>query len=664
MNHIVIVFLLISSVLNAQHLLPQPKEVNLHKGQFKIAKNIKVRVTKPSLDLNRYTQRFIHRLEYSSGVYFQHHKLQDTISSYEIVIKTNSTTENIHIETNESYSISIANNKVIIDAENNIGAYRALETLLQLIKTSKDGPFFNNCRIVDEPRFKWRGLLIDVCRHWIPKHIIKRNIDAMAAVKMNVLHLHLTDDQSFRIESKKFPKLHELGNNGNYFTQEDIKEIIQYARERGIRVVPEFDIPGHITSWLIGYPKLASANRKYEIPNKYGVFKASLNPIEEYTYQFLDTLLTEMSQVFPDAYFHIGGDENKGSDWNHNKKIQKFMTKMELKNNHELQTYFNRRILTILTRNKKIMVGWDEIYDPNMPNSIVIQSWRGKESMIHSAKNGFPSLLSNGYYLDKAYKIEDYYENDPLPQGIALTDSNREMILGGEATMWSEIVDQTTIESRIWPSALAIAERLWSSSENCNTKNFYIKVPFISNKIQEFGLTHLSYQEALLGLISNNSSVQTIKPLIKALEPIRGYKRHDFLRKTIRYSTISPLNRIADACYVESFTARNFNTLVRENCQKDGFCRYRKDIKYWLAVWARSAEYFQNISHKSTALSEVQELALKVQEICELSWRKVNSPSELTDRENQRAKKLISEIDTYELDIRFSPIDGIKILFN
>ena len=664
MKHIVIIFLFISSVLNAQHLLPQPKELNLHEGKFKIANNIKVRVTRPSLKLNKYTERFIQRLEYSSGVYFQHHKIQDTISSYEIVVNTNSTTENIHIETNESYAISVTSNKVIITAENNIGAYRALETLLQLITTSKNGPFFNNCSIVDEPRFKWRGLLIDVCRHWIPPHIIKRNIDAMAAVKMNVLHLHLTEDQGFRIESKKFPKLHELGNNGNYFTQEDIKGIIQYANDRGIRVVPEFDIPGHITSWLVGYPKLASANRNYEIATKYGVFKASLNPTEEYSYQFLDTLLTEMCQLFPDAYFHIGGDENNGSDWNQNKKIQKFMTKMELKNNHELQAYFNKRILPILIRNKKIMIGWDEIYDSNMPNSIAIQSWRGKESMIHAAKNGFPSLLSNGYYLDKVYKIEDYYENDPLPQGIDLTESQQKMILGGEATMWSEIVDQTTIESRIWPSALAIAERLWSSSENCDTKNFYVKVPFISNKLQEFGLTHINYQEALLGLISNNSSVQTWKPFIKALEPIRGYKRHDFLKKTLKYSTITPLNRIADACYVESFTARKFNTLIHKNCKKAGFCQYRNDIKYWLAKWAQSAENFQRISYKSTALSEAHELALKVQEICELAWRKVNSPSELTDRENQRAKKLISEIDTYQLDIRFAPIDGIKILFN
>ena len=664
MKHAIIVFLLISSYLNGQHLLPQPKELNFNEGQFFIANNIKVRVTNPSLKLNNYAKRFIRRLQYNSGVNFLHHEVQDTVSPYEIVIKTNSTIEAIEIATNESYDIKVTSNKVFISAENNIGAYRAIETLLQLITTSKKGSFFKNCHIIDEPRFKWRGLLIDVCRHWIPPHIIKRNIDAMAAVKLNVLHLHLTEDQGFRIESKKFPKLHELGNDGNYYTQEEIKDIIHYANKRGIRVVPEFDIPGHITSWLVGYPKLGSANRKYTLASNYGVFKASLNPTEEYTYQFLDTLLTEMCQLFPDTYFHIGGDENSGMDWDQNKKIQKFMTKMELKNNRDLQTYFNSRILSILTRNKKTMIGWDEIYNTNLPKSVIIQSWRGKESMSSSAKNGFPSILSNGYYLDKVCKLKDYYENDPLPKGINLNENEKNLILGGEATIWSEIVDQTTIESRIWPSTLAIAERLWSSPENCSTENFYTKAPFVSIKLQEFGLTHLNYQDALLGLMSNASSIQNWKPFISAFEPIRGYKRHDFLKKTLQYTTTTPLNRLADACYVESFTAREFNTIVNKNCKEGGFCQHRKDIKYWLATWARSAEHFQSISKTSPALSEAHELASKVQEVCELAWRKVNSPSELTDSENQRAKKLISSIDNYRLDIHFAPINGIKVLFN
>ena len=664
MKYAIIVFLFISSFSNGQHFLPQPKEVNFYEGQFFITSNIKVRVANPSLNLNNYAKRFIRRLQYNSGINLLHHDIQDTISSYEIVIKTNSSLENIQIESNESYDIKVTSNKVYISAENNIGAYRGMETLLQLITTSKKSSFFKNCHIIDEPRFRWRGLLIDVCRHWIPPHIVKRNIDAMAAVKMNTLHLHLTDDQGFRIESKKFPKLHELGNDGNYYTQEEIKDIIHYANERGIRIVPEFDVPGHITSWLVGYPKLGSANQEYALTSNYGVFSTSLNPTEEYTYQFLDTLLTEMCQLFPDTFFHIGGDENNGVDWDQNKKIQKFMIKMELKNNRDLQAFFNSKILSILTRNKKRMIGWDEIYNTTLPKSVVIQSWRGKESISSNSKSGFPSILSNGYYLDKTYKLKDYYKNDPLPKGINLNENEKKLILGGEATMWSEIVDQTTIESRIWPSTLAIAERLWSSPENCNTENFYKKAPFVSIKLQEFGLTHLSYQDALLGLMSNASMIQNWKAFVSASEPIRGYKRHEFLKKTLQYKTTTPLNRLADACYVESFTARKFNTIVNKSCKEGGFCQHRKVIKYWLATWAQSAEHFQSISNTSPALSEAHELASKVQEICELAWRKVNSPSELSERENQRAKKLISTIDSFNLDIYFAPIDGIKVLFN
>ena len=664
MKLIAFTFLFLSSVLNAQHLLPEPKEFKILEGKFNITNKVKIRVVNPSLNLNRYVKEFMQRLQYRSGTYFKDATLQDTVSLNEIVINTSTIVDDINLGINESYEINISSNQVNIKTENNIGAYRALETLLQLTESSENGSFFTNCQIIDEPRFKWRGLLIDVCRHWIPLHILKRNIDAMASVKMNVLHLHLTDDQGFRIESKKFPKLHKLGNDGNYFTQENIKHLVHYAKERGIRIIPEFDIPSHVTSWLVGYPKLASTDKKYKLANNYGVFNASLNPSQAYTYQFLDTLLTEMCELFPDDYFHIGGDENNGEEWSQNKKIQKFSAKEELNNNEELQAYFNEKILAILTRNKKIMMGWDEIYNPNISNSITIQSWRGKESMISSAKNGFPSILSNGYYLDKVYKLSEYYDNDPLPKNVDLTENQQKMILGGEATMWTEIVDKTIIESRIWPSSLAVAERLWSFPSKCNTLKLYEKIPFISNQLQEFGLIHLSYQEALLSLLSNNSLIQLWRPFIKVLEPIRGYERHNFLKRNNKYSTKVHLNRIADACYVESFLSRKFNILVLENCEKGGYCQNRKDIKFWLAKWAKAAENFQNIPHQSPTLLETKELALKVQQLCELAWRKVNSPSEISENENKSAKNLIAEIENYKLDVRFSPIDGIKNIFN
>ena len=664
MRQIIILFLFFHSILNAQYLLPQPQEYNLLQGKFKITEEIKVRIPNSSEDLYQYTSRFIERMQYKSGIIFKTHEPQDTSTSKEIVIITNKFSENLDLETNESYSINISSSSIKITSENNVGAYRAMETLLQLINTDKGEAFFINCNIIDKPRFKWRGLLVDVCRHWIPLDIIKRNIDAMASVKMNVLHLHLTDDQGFRIESKKFPKLHEMGSDGKYYTQNEIKDIIKYANERGVRVVPEFDIPGHISSWLVGYPKLASIDQNYELPKGYGVFKATLNPSQDFTYRFLDTLLTEMCLLFPDKYFHIGGDEILVNDWNKNKKIQRYKDKYMLTSNKDLHAHFNKKILSILSRNKKIMMGWDDIYNPKLPNSITVQFWRSKESLFNAAKNGYNSILSNGYYLDKVNRIENYYKNTPLPKGNSLTEQEQKMILGGEATMWTEIVNYRTIESRIWPSALAIAERLWSNDKECNIDTLYKKIPIISSQLEEFGLMHLNCQGVMLRMLSRNSVIDSWKPFISVLEPISGYERHQFLKKQNRYTTASPLNRIADACYVESFTARKFNQMVKKNCFSEGYCKQKQEIKYWLSLWTKSADHFTKIPSKSLALEEVSPLALIVQELCELTWRKVNSPNELSENENKRAHKLISDIVSYDLDVRFAPIDGIKIIFN
>ncbi len=655
--------ILLTTGISAQNLLPQPTKIESLNGEFIISNQTNVLVSNPSVELKKYASRFVERLQFKAGVYFPSIALRDTVTLNQITIGIQKNIDSLFVGIDESYSITVTPEKIEINAANNIGAYRGMETLLQMIQVNENKSFVKAVKITDNPRFPWRGLLIDVGRHWIPAHIIKRNIDAMAAVKMNVLHLHLTEDQGFRIESKKFPKLHELGNDGNYFTQHEIQDIIKYAKERGIRVIPEFDIPGHTTSWLVGYPELASIQRNYEVATRFGIFKGSLNPTEESTYDFLDTLLTEMCQLFPDAYFHIGGDENNGMDWNENKKIQKFMQKNGLNDNNELQAYFNRRILEILHRNNKIMVGWDEIYTNDIPKSIVIQSWRGKESMFSSAKNGYPSILSNGYYLDKLENLESYYLNDPLPPTVELTSKQQKMILGGEATMWTEIVNEFNIESRIWPATLAVAERLWSQQENCDLDKFYKKAPLISLQLQEFGLTHLTFQDALFKLIANNSKSQFWEPFIRSLEPVKGYKRHNFIRNTPKYSTVAPLNRLPDVCYTESFAARQFNELAKNNC-KDGHCKFRRDILMSLAAWAQSAENFQRMSFLSPSLAEGHELALKVQELCELTWRKVNSPRELPEKDEERAKILIDEVENYKLDVRFAPIEGIKAIFN
>lgn len=664
MRFILIVLLFFGIQLKSQQLLPQPNSIKIAEGQFLITSSTKFRVKSNSKQLKDYVSRMIKRIEFKSETFFKNKSLQDTIRNHEILIEASENIDTLTIETDESYELSVSKNQIHINAKTNIGAYRGIETLLQLIqRDNQDGAYIKGIIIKDNPRFPWRGLLIDVCRHWIPNYIIKRNIDAMAAVKMNVLHLHLSEDQGFRIESKKLPKLHQLGSNGNYFTQDDIKEIVSYAHARGVRVVPEIDIPGHVTSWLVGYPELASIKQNYQIETSFGVFSPSLNPAEENTYDLLDTLLTELSSLFPDQYFHIGGDENNGKHWDANKKIQKFKIKNELNTNGELQAYFNQRVHKILQRNGKKMIGWDEILDPKLPKSIAIQSWRGKESMTAAAQQGFQSVLSNGFYLDKVHTLKHYYMNDPLPADVSLTEKERSLILGGEATMWSELVDQSNVESRIWPATLAVAERLWSTPNNCNLKKLYGKTPLISSNLQEFGLEHLSFQQSKLNLIAQNANFSFSLPFIKALEPIKGYKRHQVLKGTDKYTTTAPFNRLADALYTESFSARNFNKLMIGNCTYQGQCKYKEDIKYWLALWMKSSESFQKNTYSSKSFKEIEQLAYNVQELCELAWRKVNSPSELSEKENDRAIKLISEIESLKVEVQFAPLKGIKKIF-
>ena len=349
----------------------------------------------------------------------------------------------------------------------------------------RDGFFVPGVEIQDKPRFKWRGLLIDVGRHFEPVEVIKRQLDGMAAVKLNVLHFHLSEDQGFRVESLKYPKLHELGSDGDYYTQAQLRDIVEYARQRGIRVVPEFDMPGHVTSWVVGYPELASAPGPYTIARGFGVFDPAFDPTRESTYKFIDGFIGEMVKIFPDPYWHIGGDENNGKQWAANPKIQAFMKEKQIKDAHGLQTYFNQRLLAILKKHGKRMMGWDEIFQPGLPKEAVIHSWRGQKALFDAAKAGYDGVLSAGYYIDLLETAARHYAVDPLPANSGLTDAEAAHVLGGEATMWGEWVGPETIDSRMWPRAAAIAERFWSPREVNDVDDMYRRLEKISVELEE-----------------------------------------------------------------------------------------------------------------------------------------------------------------------------------
>ena len=315
---VILILTLLFIILNARNyelnLMPMPAQVDLKQGMFRLTHSFQVAVTgNPHERIYNAATRMLRRLDGRTGLFFTQDFLDEDDNNQDasLIIHCERPGKVVFKE-DESYILTITTQQIILNAPNDIGAIRGIETLLQLLSVDEEGYYFPALEIRDKPRFAWRGLLLDVCRHFMPMEVIKRNIDGLAVAKMNVLHLHLTEDQGFRIESKKFPKLHLMGSDGLYFTQVQIKEIIKYADDRGIRVVPELDMPGHATSWFVGYPELASAPGPYSIERFWGVMDPTINPTKEESYAFIDTLLAEMCRLFPDDYFHIGGDENNG----------------------------------------------------------------------------------------------------------------------------------------------------------------------------------------------------------------------------------------------------------------------------------------------------------------------------------------------------------------
>jgi hexosaminidase len=376
-----------------------------------------------------------------------------------------------------------------------------------------------------------------------------------------VLHWHLSDNQGFRIESKKFPKLQKMGSDGLYYTQEEARELVAYAADRGIRVVPEFDMPGHATSWFVGYPELASGKGPYAIERKWGVFDPAMNPTEERTYRFLDEFIGEMAYLFPDRYFHIGGDEVNGVEWSANPAIRAFMRAHGIKNNDALQAHFNQRVQALVNKHGKIMMGWDEILNPRLPKSIVIQSWRGQQSLATAATEGYRGLLSSGYYLDLNQPAAQHYAVDPMRGPTAnLTPDESARILGGEACMWAEYVSPENVDSRIWPRAAAIAERLWSPEGVTDVDSMYQRLEGTSRWLDSFGLTHNASYDPMLRRIAGTDDIRALRILADLVEPVKDYTRSKLA--TAEATAATPLNRLVDAARPESAAARHFATLV------------------------------------------------------------------------------------------------------
>ena len=608
--------------LGQLNLMPMPATVELQPGRLAITDKFSV-ATKGYADdrlrtnIARMTRRLAGRTVTTLSL-----DLAAAESSATLVVQCERGGSSIpSLNEDESYSLEITDQQARLVASTVVGAMRGLETFLQLVQGDREGYYLPGIRIHDQPRFAWRGLLIDIGRHYQPPEVLKRNLDAMAAVKLNVFHWHLTEDQGFRVESKKFPKLHLLGSDGLYYTQDQVREIIAYAAERGIRVMPEFDIPGHSTSWLVGYPELGSAPGPYKIERAAGIFEPALDPTRDQTYKFLDGFLGEMAALFPDAYMHIGGDENEGKQWDRNPQIQAFMKQKGIKDNHALQAYFNQQVLKILQKHGKKMIGWEEILHPNLPRDAVIHSWRGPASLAEAAKKGYNGILSAGYYIDLIYPASQHYLADPLPEGNAMTAEEAKHVMGGEATMWGEWVSPETIDSRIWPRTAAIAERLWSPRNVTNIADMYRRLAVISRQLEELGLTHERNYPVLLRRLANSDNIGPLRTLASLVEPVKEYRRYQMRPQTM----LSPLTGLVDAARPDSDAARQFAAMV-EGFLSDAprFQLYRSDIRDSLKIWRDAGITLDPMIDRAPGLQEARPLAKDLADVSAAGLEAIN----------------------------------------
>lgn len=587
----------------APALMPLPAHMTVGEGKLAVDNNFTVKLegfTEPRLE--RAKARFTERLKAQTGIPFN-----GGASGATLVVKTGGPSDAVQRSgEDESYKLTVTETGAELTAPNPLGALHGLQTFLQLVRVTPQGFAAQAVTIDDKPRFPWRGLMIDTGRHFQPMAVVERNLDGMEAVKMNVFHWHLSEDQGFRIESKVYPLLQEKGSNGQYYTQEQVKEVLTYAHDRGIRVVPEFDMPCHTTAWFAGYPDLASGPGPFTPQTRWGVFDPAMDPTRESTFAFLDKFIGEMASLFPDAYFHIGGDECNGKQWDANARIQAWMKAHGMKDDAALQSYFTGRVQKLVAAHHKIAAGWDEVLQPDTPKDVVIQSWRGPEGLAAAAKQGNHVLLSNGYYIDLNQPASYHYLNDPFGGAAAtLTPEQKALVLGGEATMWSEFTTPEIIDSRIWPRTAAIAERLWSPEDVRDVDSMYARMAVISDRLEYDGLTHQSYAWPMLQRMSGETNPHALAVLASLVQAPEGYEREELKE----YGAWSPLNRMVDAASPESETAREFGLLAKAIAGGTATDAQVQQAKAWMTLWRDNDARLQPTLANSEITAELAPLS-------------------------------------------------------
>ncbi|MGD0941553.1 MAG: family 20 glycosylhydrolase [Terracidiphilus sp.] len=620
MRHFELAIILFSASLACRaselSLMPWPSQVTRQEGFLALNHLPAFKNSCGDERVRRAFDRFSHNISARTGIPLELRN-SGTPGGLEFVVSCTGPGLRIQaLEEDESYHLSIGVNGIELTAANPLGILHGFETVLQLVEPGPTGWRLPAVRIDDTPRFQWRGLMIDVSRHFMPLSAIERNIDGMAAVKLNVLHLHLSDDQGFRVESKRCPKLTGVASDGLFYTQEQMRGLIGYARDRGVRVVPEFDVPGHAVSWLVAYPHLSSGPAPRGLVRSYrDDLRPPLDPTQEVTYKLLDTVFGEMARLFPDRYFHIGGDEVDGKYWQRDEHIQAWMRARKMRDNHALQTYFTKRVQQIVSKHGKVIEGWDEILDGDLPKDSLIQSWRGANSLASAAKLGYKSLLSAGYYLDLEYPASMHYAVDPMSgESASLSAVEKAHIVGGEAAQWTEYVTPEILDHRLWPRLGAIAERLWSPESQTDVDSMYRRLAVLSRNLEWLGLEHRNGSQRMLARIAGDDMPpELLESLAAAVEPVKEYDREE----TQKYDVEEPLNHLVDAIPAESDEARRTNTLA-QRALHDPAARHELHQLFtqWLENDAQlqpflaTSELREQLIPLSRALSELGEMGL------------------------------------------------------
>ncbi|AOW21463.1 beta-N-acetylhexosaminidase [Urechidicola croceus] len=537
---------LILNEMNAQNsIIPIPVNQEIINENFILDSNTNLINTTDDSQIDSYSQQFLEFLNTQGIILSQSEKPKKKNNSIEL-----SYFKNLKSELGEEgYELKVTKDKIQLTANKSSGIFNGLQTLRQLIPlNNKQGEAIEiqGYKIVDYPRFAWRGLMLDVSRHFFSVEEVKAYLDKMSQYKLNVFHWHLTDDQGWRIEIKSLPRLTEIGawrverhgrfgtertppkkgekaTYGGFYTQEQIKDIVKYAADRNITIVPEIDIPGHSMAALAAYPDLSTKKEpKYVAPGSkfsewYGdgkfkmLIENTVNPIDEKVYEFIDKVFTEVAELFPGQYIHMGGDEAYHGYWEEDSDVQKFMLKNNIKDSHELQSYFVKRVEKIISSKGKKMIGWDEILEGGLADGAAVMSWRGMKGGIEAAKMGHKVVMSptTYAYLDytqgdssvenKIYaslSLEKSYSFEPIPEEV-----DPKYILGGQGNLWTEVVPNIQYAFYMtYPRAFALSETFWSPKESKDWDNFITRTEHHFNR---FDLENTNISKAVLDPIIN-----------------------------------------------------------------------------------------------------------------------------------------------------------------